>query len=85
MARTKKLSEYDLGGTEETGIYPKGPDALSPGERMRLTYLTGVPDDPAAPIDEALFHGVEAAEDRTKFFTPQLPEEGDPESDVEVP
>jgi len=38
----------EFGGVQPTlagGIQPKGPEALTPGEKLRLGYVTGVEDD----------------------------------------
>lgn len=67
-ARQREGSEY--GGIDHTRntVQPKGPDALSPGEQLRLGYLTGDLTDarqetPASFEDPRQFLGLKPAGD----------------------
>jgi hypothetical protein len=57
-AHQKTGSEY--GGVEETSatIQPKGPEALSAGEQLRLFYLTGQTTDTEAIEDHRQMLGL---------------------------
>jgi hypothetical protein len=57
-ARQMTGSEY--GGVEETTatIQPKPPEALEPGEKLRLIYLTGQDIDTEAIEDHRAFCGL---------------------------
>lgn len=60
-AEQQQGSEY--GGVERTSatVQPKGAQALSNGDKLRLGYVTGVPDDPASLEDHRQFWGLRPA------------------------
>lgn len=63
-------------GTEYSGvsptaatIQPKGAEALTPGDRLRLGYLTGSESDPDSMEDRRQFYGLKpAGESRPKYL-----------------
>lgn len=44
-------SEYDGGGVMPNTVYPKGTEALSNSDKLRLQSLTGQETDSNAPVD----------------------------------
>lgn len=56
-------SEYGGNGVLESTIYPKGPDALTNGDKLRLMSLTGQEVDPKAPLDPYFWYGNVAPEE----------------------
>lgn len=44
-------SEYDGGGVMPNTVYPKGTEALTASDKLRLQSLTGQETDSRAPID----------------------------------
>lgn len=51
-------SEYDGGGVmPDSTVHPKGPEALTAGDKLRLQSLTGQEIDPKAPRDEYHWYG----------------------------
>lgn len=50
-------SEYDGGGVMPNTVYPKGSDALTASDKLRLQSLTGQEDDANAPVDPWFWQG----------------------------
>lgn len=50
-------SEYDGGGVMPNTVYPKGNDALTPSDKLRLGYITGQEEDSRAKSDPGFFYG----------------------------
>lgn len=57
MAGVDDHSEYDGGGLMPNGVYPKGSDALTASDKLRLLSTTGQTEDSNAPIDPAYWNG----------------------------
>lgn len=57
MVRLEDRSEYDGGGVMPNTVYPKGPDALTPSDKLRLQSITGQEEDSRAPVDPYFWHG----------------------------
>jgi len=45
------VSEYGGGGVMPNTVYPKGSDALTPADKLRLDSITGQDQDARAPVD----------------------------------
>lgn len=56
MARDKR-SEYEGGGVLPNTIFPKGPDALTSHDKLRLQSLTGQETVANAPVDPYHWQG----------------------------
>lgn len=56
-------SEYGGRGVQANTLYPKGADALTPSDRLRLQSITGQEDDPTAPPDPYFWYGNVAPEE----------------------
>ena len=67
-AAQQQGSEY--GGVDRTmaTVQPKGAQALSNGDKLRLGYLTGVPDDPETLEDHRQFWGLRPADGARPFW-----------------
>lgn len=52
-------SEYDGGGVLPNTIYPKGADALTASDKLRLLSITGQMEDPLASPDPGYWYGNE--------------------------
>jgi len=65
-------SEYEGGGVQSNTIYPKGADALTPEDKLRLLSITGQTEDPNATPDPGYWYG-------NDYFDPDAPEYIDPE------
>lgn len=52
-----QYSEYDGGGVLPNTIYPKGADALTLADKLRLLSITGQMEDPLAPPDPYFWNG----------------------------
>jgi hypothetical protein len=52
-------SEYEGGGVLPNTIYPKGADALTPSDKLRLMSITGQTEDPLATPDPGYWNGNE--------------------------
>lgn len=50
-------SEYDGGGVMPNTVYPKGSDALTPSDKLRLQSITGQEEDSRAAPDPYFWHG----------------------------
>lgn len=50
-------SEYQGGGHMPNGVFPKGNDALTPSDKLRLGYTTGQEEDSRAKVDPGFFYG----------------------------
>lgn len=50
-------SEYDGGGVMPNTVYPKGNDALTPSDKLRLQSITGQEEDSRAPVDPGFWYG----------------------------
>lgn len=51
MAGVEDHSEFDGGGVMPNTVYPKGPEALTNSDKLRLQSLTGQDTDSCAPVD----------------------------------
>jgi hypothetical protein len=52
MARdVGEFSEFDGGGVMPNTVYPKGTEALTPADKLRLDSITGQDQDSRAPVD----------------------------------
>jgi hypothetical protein len=50
-------SEYDGGGVMPNTVYPKGSEALTASDKLRLQSITGQEDDSRAPVDPYFWNG----------------------------
>lgn len=50
-------SEFDGGGVMPNTIYPKGTEALTASDKLRLQSITGQEEDSRAPVDPYFWHG----------------------------
>lgn len=50
-------SEYEGGGVMPNTVFPKGSDALTPADKLRLQSITGQETDPQAPVDPYHWYG----------------------------
>lgn len=50
-------SEYEGRGTLNNTLFPKGADALTPSDKLRLQSLTGQEDDPLAEPEGYFWNG----------------------------
>lgn len=57
MAGVEEYSEYDGNGPMPNTVYPKGPDALTASDKLRLQSITGQEEDPNAPVDPYFWAG----------------------------
>lgn len=59
--RRAPKTETEYAGTVPTTntVQPKESDALSPSEKLRLSYLTGQTEDTEAPRKDGFFYGVD--------------------------
>lgn len=55
----REPSEYEGGGVLPNTIYPKGRDALTPSDKLRLLSITGQTEDPMAQPDPGYWQGNE--------------------------
>lgn len=53
----KNRSEYDGGGVMPNTVYPKGEDALTASDKLRLQSITGQEEDSHAPVDPYFWVG----------------------------
>lgn len=53
------MKPSEFGGSDSTpsGLQPKGTDALTSSEKLRMIYRTGQEFDTEAELDEAAFRG----------------------------
>lgn len=70
MATPRQRTGSEFGGVETTKatIQPKGVDALTNGDRLRLGYLTGVENNPESMEDRRQMLGLRPASGRRPFF-----------------
>lgn len=66
-------SEFGGKGVLDSTLYPKGQEALTPGDKLRLMSLTGQEEDPKAPLDPYFWNGNVA---------PEVPEPGITEEQI---
>lgn len=57
MAGVDDHSEYEGGGLMPNTVFPKGNDALTPSDKLRLQSLTGQEEDSRAPLDPYHWYG----------------------------
>lgn len=57
MSDLQGYSEYDGKGVMPNTVYPKGTDALTNGDKLRLISITGQETDSRAPVDEFFWIG----------------------------
>lgn len=50
-------SEYDGGGVMPNTVHPKGNDALTPSDKLRLMSITGQTEDSRAKVDPGFWYG----------------------------
>lgn len=50
-------SEYEGGGVMPNTVFPKGPEALTAGDKLRLQSITGQEEDSRAPVDPWFWQG----------------------------
>jgi hypothetical protein len=50
-------TEFNGGGVQRNTIFPKGVEALTPADKLRLGYITGVEDDPNSQPHDGQFVG----------------------------
>lgn len=79
----------EFGGVEDPiagGIQEKGTDALTPGEKLRLGYRTGVEDSTQlVNIDDLRqFIGLRPADGRRPWFLDRVSPDDDPRLDSEA-
>lgn len=58
-------SEYDGGGVMPNTVHPKGSEALTPSDKLRLQSTTGQETDSRAPVDPYHWYGNVAPEPPT--------------------
>lgn len=70
MVTSRQLGGSEYGGVQPTTatIQPKGADALTAGERLRLGYLTGVENDTESIEDRRQMLGLRPASGRPPYF-----------------
>ncbi|MEG2887312.1 MAG: hypothetical protein RR853_09335 [Aurantimicrobium sp.] len=52
-------SEFQGGGVMPNGVFPKGNDALTPSDKLRLMSTTGQTEDSRAKVDPGFWYGNE--------------------------
>ena len=57
MAGVESHSEYEGGGVMPNTVFPKGSDALTPSDKLRLQSLTGQEEDSQAPLNPYHWNG----------------------------
>lgn len=57
MAGVEDYSEYEANGLMPNTVFPKGTDALTASDKLRLQSLTGQETDSRAPRDPYFWHG----------------------------
>lgn len=57
MSGVEGYSEYDGNGVMPNTVFPKGEEALTAGDKLRLQSITGQETDSRAPVDPAFWHG----------------------------
>jgi hypothetical protein len=57
MSDMSDRTEYQGGGVLPNTIFPKGNDALTPSDKLRLGYITGQDEDSRATPDPGVFYG----------------------------
>ena len=55
----RDTSEYEGSGVMPNGVFPKGNDALTASDKLRLGYVTGQEVDSRAKVDPGAFYGNE--------------------------
>lgn len=50
-------SEYEGGGLMPNTVFPKGTDALTNSDKLRLQSITGQEEDSKAPVDPYFWNG----------------------------
>lgn len=50
-------SEFEGGGVMPNTVFPKGADALTPSDKLRLQSITGQELDSRAPVDPYFWQG----------------------------
>lgn len=50
-------SEFDGGGVMPNTVYPKGTEALTASDKLRLQSITGQEEDSRAPVDPYFWQG----------------------------
>jgi len=50
-------SEYEGGGVMPNTVFPKGADALTASDKLRLQSITGQEEDSRAPVDPWFWQG----------------------------
>ena len=66
-------SEYEGRGVQENTLFPKGADALTPDDKLRLQSLTGQEQDPRAQRDPYFWYG---------GIAPEAPQPGPTEQEI---
>lgn len=51
MTNVDDHSEYEGGGVMPNTVFPKGTEALTPADKLRLDSITGQDTDSRAPVD----------------------------------
>jgi hypothetical protein len=57
MTGVEQHSEYEGGGVMPNTVFPKGTDALTPSDKLRLQSITGQEEDSRAPADPWFWQG----------------------------
>lgn len=57
MANVDDHSEFEGGGVMPNSVFPKGTDALTPADKLRLDSITGQDIDSRAPVDPYHWQG----------------------------
>ncbi len=57
MTGLNERSEFEGGGVMPNTVFPKGPEALTPSDKLRLQSLTGQETDSRAPVDPWFWQG----------------------------
>lgn len=67
--RNDPRSEFGGRGVQANTLYPKGADALTGSDKLRLQSITGQEEDPKAPPDPYFWYGGTAPVETTPSKT----------------
>lgn len=57
MSGVEDRSEFEGGGVMPNTVFPKGTEALTNGDKLRLMSITGQETDSRAPVDPYFWQG----------------------------
>lgn len=70
---SRQVSEYDGGGTMRNTVHPKGTEAITASDALRLMSLTGQETDTKAPVDPLFWLGLDNNDPRPAANEPLVP------------